>query len=393
MFAPGFNANYIIGQTEHIVEETSEFVDILRDHARNGEVFSLDRLTCDFTMDIIGAVCLNSRLNSQRRYNALASSMRSQIMWHIANDEMNLFKRWNPVRPFVQWNNGRKMDNYVAKELDKRLAERRVSKEDISSRSIIDLILNDYISEKDTLDSSKGVDASFKRWAQTQIRLMIFAGHDSTASTICYCYYLLSKHPEAIDKIRAEHDEVFGTDPSQVGSLLLETPQLVNKLTYTNAVMKEAMRLFPPASALRGGGAGVELVDSHGRRYPTEGTNVFILHYRLQRHPTYWKDPDAFIPERWLVGPEDPLYPPKGGWRPFEFGPRNCVGQTLVVQDVKTVLAMTLREFDIRPAYEEWDRLHPTKQLKTVEGERAYQVSVGAAHPADGFPCKVSLRR
>ena len=201
---------------------------------------------------------------------------------------------------------------------------------------------------------------------------------------------LLSKHPAALVRIRAEHDEVFGVDLTKVASLLLETPQLINRLTYTNAVMKETLRLFPPASALRGGEPGIELRDSHNNRYPTEDTNIFVIHQRLQRHPQYWKDPDSFIPERWLVGPEDPLYPPKGGWRPFEYGPRNCVGQTLVVQDIKTVLAMTLREFDISPAYDEYDKLHPTKELKTVSGERAYQVAIGAAHPADGFPCKVS---
>lgn len=392
MFAPGFNANYLLGQMEHIVEETSVFVDILREHARRDEIFSLDRLTCDFTMDIIGAVCLNSRLNSQRQYNPLASAMRSQIMWHCRADELNLFKRWNPTRPFVLWNNSRVMNNYIAKELDKRFAERQGGKKDVSSRSIIDLVLDNYMAENTNVASTKGMDKPFKKWAQVQIRLMIFAGHDSTASTICYCYYLLSKHPDALARIRAEHNEVFGTDLTKAASLLLKTPQLINRLSYTNAVMKEALRLFPPASALRGGESGVELRDSHGNQYPTEGTNLFVIHSGLQRHPTYWKDPESFIPERWLVDHEDPLYPPKGGWRPFEYGPRNCVGQTLVVQDIKTVLAMTLREFDIRPAYEEYDKLHPTKELKIALGERAYQISSGAAHPADGFPCRVALR-
>jgi cytochrome P450 len=391
MVAPGFNANYLLGQMEHILEETSVFVDILREHARQGVIFSLDRLTCDFTMDIIGAVCLNSRLNSQRQFNSLASAMRSQVMWHCGVDELNLFKRWNPARPFVQWKNSRTMNNYVSKELDQRFAERQGNKKDISSRSIIDLVLDNYMAENPMLDSAKGLDHSFKKWAQVQIRLMIFAGHDSTASTICYCYYLLSKHPDALARIRAEHDKIFGTDLTKVANLLLKTPQLINTLSYTNAVMKEALRLFPPASALRGGEPGVELRDSHGNRYPTEGTSLFVIHARLQRNPQYWKDPDSFIPERWLVGHEDPLYPPKGGWRSFEFGPRNCVGQTLVVQDIKTVLAMTLREFDILPAYEEYDKLHPTTALKTVSGERAYQIPSGASHPADGFPCRVAV--
>jgi hypothetical protein len=60
--------------------------------------------------------------------------------------------------------------------------------------------------------------------------------------------------------------------------------------------------------------------------------------------------------------------------------------------DVKTVLVMTIREFDIHSAYEEWDQVHLKQGIKSVNGERAYQILSGGAHPADGFSCKVSLR-
>ncbi|MCJ1248455.1 hypothetical protein MMC30_005673 [Trapelia coarctata] len=395
LFTPGFQANYLLGQMAHIVEETAVYVDILREHVRKGDVFSLDEVTLWFTMDVIGIVSLNSRLNSQRKYNALASAMRSQVLWHCMDDELNPFIRWNPVRPIVQWWNGRKMNNYISEELDKRFAELqgRSKNQDSSSRSIIDLALESYMAANPSLDASKGMDKSFKAWAITQIRLFLFAGHDSTSSTICYIYYLLSHHPDCLARLRAEHDAVFGTDLSKAANLLIAQPHLINQLPYTLAVLKESLRLFPPASAMRGGRPDVSLQDPNGNTYPTAGSNVWILHHVLQRNPEYWKDPDAFIPDRWLVGPEDAYYPAKGAWRPFEFGPRNCVGQTLVTLDVRVVLVMTVREFEIKDAYEEWDRLHPTHEIKTVRGERCYQVSQGAAHPADGLPCRVSLRQ
>ena len=287
------------------------------------------------------------------------------------------------------------MNNYISNELDKRFAERQSKgkNKDSASRSVIDLALESYMADNPTLDASKGMDKTFKAWAITQIRLFLFAGHDSTSSTICYIFYLLAHHPDCLARLRAEHDEVFGTDLLRVTTMLTEQPHLINQLPYTLAVMKESLRLFPPASAMRGGRPGVSLQDSRGNQYPTASTNIWILHHVLQRNPDYWKDPDSFIPDRWLVGPEHPLYPVRGAWRPFEFGPRNCVGQTLVTLDVRVALVMTVREFDINDAYEEWDRLHPTKDIKTVRGERAYQVSSGGAHPADGFPCRVSLRK
>lgn len=88
------------------------------------------------------------------------------------------------------------------------------------------------------------------------------------------------------------------------------------------------------------------------------------------------------------MGPGDPLYPVKGAWRPFEFGPRNCVGQELAMLEIRVVLALTVREFDFSDAYAEWDRCNPGKGGR-VGGERGYQVLLGGAHPQGGFPCRV----
>ena len=120
---------------------------------------------------------------------------------------------------------------------------------------------------------------------------------------------------------------------------------------------------------------------------------VWVLHDTIQKNPDYWPQSSSFLPERWLVGTDHPLYPPKWAWRPFEFGAHNCIGQNLVMLDVKVTLALIIREFDIKDAYAEWDSLYPAKGIRTVNGERAYQVSQGASHPANGFPCRVSIRK
>jgi len=342
LFSSGFSAGYVMGLMPHIVEEASVFVDVLREHARKGDLFSLDEASLLFTMDVIGAVALNTRFNAQRKPNPFTSAMRSQISWATngETDELNPFMRYSPIPPIVKWWNGRIMDKYVSKELDKRFAEWQGNVKDLSSRSIIDLVIRDYKMEN---PNAIIMDPVFKKWAIVQIRLFVFAGHDSTGSTITYCYHLLSQNPEAMAKIRAEHNTVFGTDLSQTTRLLLENPNLIHKLPYTQAVQKEVLRMFPPASGLRRGQPGVSLQDPSGNLYPTENMNLLILHMILHRHPKYWVSPNSFIPERWLVGPEHPLYPVKGAWRPFEFGPRSCVGQNLVTLDITTVLVMTLR--------------------------------------------------
>ncbi|OLN96574.1 P450 monooxygenase AflN 1 [Colletotrichum chlorophyti] len=217
----------------------------------------------------------------------------------------------------------------------------------------------------------------------------------SVVLTLPYCYYLLSQNPEILSHVIEKHHNGFGTDPSETQDTIHEEPQRLNEIPYTTAYIKEVLRIFPPAAALRRARPDLDIVDGNGCVHPTEGCNAFTLNLAVHRNPKHWKDPDTCIPERWLVGPEDPLYPPKGAWRPFEWGPRSCIGQTLAMTVLKIGLLMTVREFSITPAYDEWDQLHPRSGVKTSNGNRAYQAANGGggARPADRLPVRVELRK
>ena len=318
------------------------------------------------------------------------------MSWLSLGNEFNLFKRWNPARPLVQWYNAYVMDRFLDKELDKHFEPTPGNTPDVkarrSKRSIIGLSAESYIKERTLGRTDEAMDKAFREFTKTQIRTFLFAGHDTTSSSMCYAYYLLSENPSTLSKLRAEHNAIFGEDYNQAGSLLSEKPHLINMVPYTTAVIKEALRMFPPSSSIREGSPDCSIVGADGTRYPTDGTLVWVMHQALHRNPNYWVRPDEFLPERWLVGPKDPLYPVKDAWRPFEFGPRNCLGQELAMLEVKAVLILTCREFNIAAAYDEWDFEHPKAGPKTVKGDRMYQIERVGAHPADGFPCKVQLR-
>lgn len=336
----------------------------------------------------------NVRLNCQVGPNPLADSLLSQISWKLADQELNPLQWLNFVRTLMEWRNGKMMDAYIEKEIEKRFKHYQQKTVNSSEQfeSIIDLTLQEYMADP-ARSSMPKLDKEFIMLARRNIRMLLFVGHDSTGSTITYCHYLLHQYPETLARLRAEHDEVLGKDLTQAVSKLSTDPHLLNQLPYTTAVVKEALRLFPPAASIRQGVEGVDLIDEEGNHYPTGNCMVYILHTAIQRDPANFVRAKEFVPERWLVGPEDPLYPSvKGAWRPFEYGPRNCIGQLQVMVEVKTVLALTVREFDIKPAYDEWDAKNPKKGLRTVDGNRAYQVDEGAAHPADHFPCRVYIR-
>ena len=331
----------------------------------------------------------NASLRAQAGYNVLADSMMSQIRWHQPNAEANPLGHFNFVRWMVEWWNGRQMDLYIGNELDQRFSEYTADISDKRQKSVIDLVLQAYLAQSGKHKPER-LDPEFRAFAIRQIRLFVFLGHDSTSSTICYALHLLSQNPDALNRIRAEHNQVLGTDVSKAPTLLEEQPKLLNDLPYTAAVIKEALRLFSPAGSSRQGKPGTSIQDDLGAVCPTDDViMIWTIHVELHRSPQYWKRPDEFLPERWLVEPTHELSPIKDAWRAFEYGPRNCLAQGIVTTELKIILACLVREFDLKPAYDEWDALYPSKGVKTHRGERAYQMEEAAAHPVEHYPCRV----
>lgn len=210
------------------------------------------------------------------------------------------------------------------------------------------------------------------------MKTFLFAGHDTTSTLLQWLLYELSIHPSQLSKLRAEHETVFGPGAYSAGPALAASDGsadriLGTKLPYTTAVVKEVLRLHPPAGTTRhvpdeaDGGKPVTiefdrkdvLRDVNGSKangsigklptptvnFAVNGLRIYPCHYLIQRNPKVW-GPDAkeFNPDRWL----DEEYMsriPVGAYRPFERGPRNCIGQDLTMLEAKIVLAMVSRAF------------------------------------------------
>ena len=297
----------------------------------------------------------------------------------------------------MRWWNARQMVQYVSHELDRRFIhnlENIGSKNHERSRTIIDLALESYRNQQSRIENgNEGMDAIFKNAAICQMRTFLFAGHDTSSSTLCYCYHLLSTHSEIRNQLIKEHNKVLGADIKQAAPEIIQNPHLLYQFPYTSAVIKETLRLYPPASSTRSGEPDFVVTAPGGRQCPTEGLLVWSNHVAIHRDPDVWPQPNDFLPDRWLVNNDSPFFPAtKGMWRAFEYGQRNCIGQELALLEIRLILVLTLREFHVTSAYEEWDRSKSPKGPKTVNGDRAYQILQGAAHPSDGFPCRVSVK-
>ncbi|MCJ1313355.1 hypothetical protein MMC25_007033 [Agyrium rufum] len=390
IFNPGFSPAHLLKLTPAIVEETVKFCDILKSRQDERRVIRLKDLTDFLALDVIGRVVLDIELDSQRQSNSLVDGLRNQIGWLAFGGDTNPLKALNPMRYIMRSYNSWRMNRFLSPVIDDHVSHH----EDMNrTRSILDLAVSAYFTDGSGQASvsatpkGKVADPDFKLFVNAQVKQFLFSGHDTTSASICYLFYALSCHSSALKRLRAEHDEVFGPDIDQTAKLLSENPILLNKIPFTTAIIKETLRLYPSVSSVREGESGFNVTDEQGRQFPTAGCMVWGNPHTIQRDPAYWPSPDEFIPDRWLVPPGDSLHPVKGAWRAFEWGPRNCIGQELAMMEMKIILALTVRRFNIIPAYEEIDRHNQGKGVNTVLGERGYQIT--RSQPSGDLPCWV----
>lgn len=284
------------------------------------------------------------------------------------------------------------MRNYLKPIIERGLLE-SVQNKGVSSgpQTIMSLAIKSYVNEVQLVSDKStalGIDPRFWDMAISQLKMFMLAGHDTTASTICFAYHLLNKNPKTLEAIRTEHDEVLGKDPSAVKDTIVATPQLLNRLPYTSAVIKETLRLFPPAGTARESPDDFFLTHPDtGLRYPTKGLMIFGCSIAEQRSEQFWPRPHEFVPERWFAKEGESLYVRKNAFRSFELGPRNCIGQELAQLELRAILALTIREFDIQSVWNEDD--------PEWFGDKAYQGNIPgeiAAHPKMYMPVRVSKR-
>jgi cytochrome P450 len=155
---------------------------------------------------------------------------------------------------------------------------------------------------------------------------IFMAGHETTAMTMIWTWYLLSQHPVVEAKLHAELDAVLGGRTP--------THDDVPKLTYTRMIIEESMRMYPPAHTL----ARVALADDSlcGRAIP-KGATVMIVPWLLHRHKKLWQIPGQFVPERF--GPEQSAQRVRFSYLPFGGGKRICIGAAFALTEATVLLA------------------------------------------------------
>jgi cytochrome P450 len=162
---------------------------------------------------------------------------------------------------------------------------------------------------------------------------LLLAGHETTSNALTWTFYLLAQHPEEAAKLFAEVDKVLaGRAPT-----LTDLP----KLHYTAQVIKESMRLYPPAWILNA--RRVTANTTLGDHTLARETDLFIAPYVMHRQPAYFEQPNSYWPERFTPEFEDSL--PRFTYMPFGGGPRVCIGNSFAMMEAQLILATISNHF------------------------------------------------
>ncbi|XP_072041235.1 ultra-long-chain fatty acid omega-hydroxylase-like [Amphiura filiformis] len=227
-----------------------------------------------------------------------------------------------------------KVCDYVHGVADQVISKRRqeiaTSKKD-SKRKYLDF-LDILLAARD--DEGRGLtDLEIRNEVDT----FLFEGHDTTASGLTYMLYCFAKYPEYQQKAQQEIDDIMearGSDYVQWEDL--------SKMTYLTLCIKESLRMYPPVVIISR--VVEDELEIDGKVIPA-GFQANVSIYGLHHNPEVWEDHMEFKPERFLpenIQKKDPF-----AFLPFAAGPRNCIGQTFAMNEMKVVIARILRRFDL----------------------------------------------
>ena len=202
-----------------------------------------------------------------------------------------------------------------------------------------------------------------RKRTRDELMTLLLAGHETTAATLTWTWYLLALHPEVERRLHAELDDMLaGRRPTAAD---------LPKLVYTKMIVSEVLRLYPPVWLLPR--QAIE-ADRLGQHVIPANSDALVCVYTIHRHPQFWEDAERFDPERF--GPDKAAERVAHSYLPFGAGPRTCLGSRFGLMEVMLVVAAIAQRFSLRLAADQ--KVEPEASL--------------TLHPRHGLPMSLHRR-
>ncbi|MCC5916175.1 MAG: cytochrome P450 [Cryomorphaceae bacterium] len=300
---------------------------------RSNDIHFSEWNTLEKPVDLIHAFSkLNVAILLKVLFGFEQSGLCERIAQYIAEGEETISWRSTfPWRPYTGWLNGRnqrykKSIQYIGKLTDE-IIENNLRETKVGS------LIETLLSESDFTKEKARIDRDIIR---NELIIHLGAGTETAAVGMGWVFYLLHKHPQIKKQLEDEIREIVGNDPVR--------PEHAYQLPFTDLVLKEALRLYPPSHGLVRD--AVEK-DQIGNLEVKPGDTFFISSYALHRNPEFWDRPNDFIPERFANEPQKYTYVPFGA------GKHTCIGRYLARPMMILALAQFFQKYDFEMSVSE----------------------------------------
>ena len=336
-----FNGDRLANYATQVVADT----DSMLENWRSGEIRDVHREMSLLTVKVIMQTMFG--VDATETAEEITAALNAIMLQYLHQAEMfYLLPTWLPT-----------LRNWRANEAKKRLNE--IVEDIVEQRK--QQTKDDVLSTMLTAEDEAGNKLSDKELRDEVITLLI-AGHDTTANALAWTLMLLAQNPEVEAKLFAEVQSVLNNRPPTIHDL--------PRLPYTEMVLKESMRLYPPAWIL-----SRELIKdcNIGGHDFTRGTVVYFSQWAVQRDERWFDRPEQFDPDRWADHLEQRL--PRCAYFPFGAGARVCIGKAFSMMETKLILAMVIQKFHLTLVSERSIELLPSFTLRPKQGIKMAIVS------------------
>ncbi|PSP97181.1 cytochrome P450 [Halobacteriales archaeon QS_4_70_19] len=343
---PLFVRESVMGYADTMVEQVQRRVD----RWTESQHLDLQSEMTDLTLDVLFAAILGRELavDGDEKIRRSAEALHD---WFLPTSYP--LPRWMPTPARRRFREGKRT---LQQEADRLLEEasRNPPSDPTEADDLINLLVG--LRAAGVTDSGMLTDERLR----DQMVSIIFAGHDTTTTSLTFALWALAEHPDIRERFHAEVDALDGPPTAE------DVEE--GRLEFTDKVVTETLRLFPPVYALPR--IADQDVQFNGYRVP-EGERVGIIIRRIQRDPRFFDDPTAFDPDRWTDEFRQSLH--DFAYAPFGGGPRICIGRQFALLEAKLSLATIGRNYELYYLGEEGEHdgppLSPQMTLRMKEGQ------------------------
>ncbi len=307
LMAPAFTYRHIAAYADTMVA----YAERAQQEWATGQVLRIDQEMMRLTMSIVGKTLFDADVFDESDELGAAVTEAVAFMQYTISHLFPVPLSW----PLPRNARTRRALAVIAQRLQAMIEERRAA--GVDRGDFLSLLL----AARD--ETGQGMsDEQIRNEAMT----LFLAGHETTANTLSWCWYLLGQNPAVYAKLQQEADTVLAGRPPTVAD--------VPNLPYALQVFKEALRLYPPADSI----SRTALRDVDLAGYPLRKNGIIVIPiYAMHRNPAYFPDPERFDPERFT--PENEKRLPRHVYMPFGAGPRICIGNHFALMEGQLILA------------------------------------------------------